>query len=183
MKWRSATWNTARGSRARRVSAWHLKNLRRRDVFRGSSPPCYRDINRIESDEEDRRETSSYISAEETKSAREVYIRVAVIDSVIRAGITNIYIDGRHKDLVLSAAHSRRERTISRIADMQIMSTSFMMSCKERNYSSGSNIRTPTIYYGCEQGGTTLKRTGYTCHCSEPSPCGKEEPDNALTNR
>lgn len=108
MKWRSATWNTARGSRVRRVSAWHLKNLRRRDVFRGSSPPCYRDINRIESDEEERRETSSYISAEETKSAREVYIRVAVIDSMIRAGITNIYIDGRHKDLVLAAAHSRR---------------------------------------------------------------------------
>jgi len=30
------------------------------------------------------------ISAEERKSAREVYTRVAVIDSVIRAGITNI---------------------------------------------------------------------------------------------
>lgn len=132
MKWRSATWNTARRSRARRVSAWELRNLRHcDDVFRGSSPPCYRDIDHIERNEEERRETSSYISAEERKSAREVYIRVAVIDSVIRAGITNIYIDGRHKDLVLSAAHSRRERTIPRIADIQIMSISFMISCKE----------------------------------------------------
>jgi hypothetical protein len=34
------------------------------------------------------------MSVEETKSAREVYIRVAVMDNVIRAGITNIYIDG-----------------------------------------------------------------------------------------
>jgi hypothetical protein len=36
----------------------------------------------------------SYISAEEPKSVREMYIRVAVIDIDISAGITNICIEG-----------------------------------------------------------------------------------------
>jgi hypothetical protein len=43
------------------------------------------------------KEMSSYIPAEEQKSVREVYIRVAVIDIIISAGIRNIYIWGRCK--------------------------------------------------------------------------------------
>jgi hypothetical protein len=40
-----------------------------------------------------------YISAEKPKSARERYIRVAVIDIVIREGITNIcVVVGRQND-------------------------------------------------------------------------------------
>jgi hypothetical protein len=53
-----------------------------------------------------------YILVEEPKSIREVYIRVAVIDIDISAGVTNIYIRGRHYKLVLSASRSRKTHTM-----------------------------------------------------------------------
>jgi hypothetical protein len=40
-------------------------------------------------------ERPPYISAEELKSVREVYIRVAVVDIDISAGVMNIYIGVR----------------------------------------------------------------------------------------
>jgi len=44
--------------------------------------------------DEQRNERPPHISAEALKSVREVYIRVAVIDIDINAGIMNIYIRG-----------------------------------------------------------------------------------------
>jgi len=44
--------------------------------------------------DEERNKRPPYISAEEPKSVREVYIRVAVIDIAISVGNTNIYIGG-----------------------------------------------------------------------------------------
>jgi hypothetical protein len=41
---------------------------------------------------------------EEPKSVREVYIRVAVIDSDISAGSTNIYIGGRRGETLEDGA-------------------------------------------------------------------------------
>ncbi len=73
------------------------------------------------------------MSAEEPKSAKEVYSRVAVIDIEISVGIRNIYIGRRSKKLVLSPTRSSRERTIFRRADIQSTSTSFRGKWKEEN--------------------------------------------------
>jgi len=70
------------------------------------------------------------MSAEELKSAKEVYSRVAVIDIEISVGIRNIYM-GRSKKLVLSPTRSSREHTILRRADIQSTSTSFRGKRKE----------------------------------------------------
>jgi len=70
------------------------------------------------------------MSAEELKSAKEVYSRVAVIDIEISVGIRNIYIE-RSKKLVLSPTRSGRELTILRRANIQSTSTSFRGKWKE----------------------------------------------------
>ena len=72
------------------------------------------------------------MSAEELKSAKEVYSRVAVIDIEIIVGIRNIYIE-RSKKLVLSSIRSSREHTILRRADIYSKSTSFGGKWKKEN--------------------------------------------------
>jgi hypothetical protein len=54
--------------------------------------------------DEERDERPPYISAEELKSVREVYIRVAVIDIDISAGITNICIRGGKRETLEAGA-------------------------------------------------------------------------------
>ena len=121
IKWHSATWGTVRGPRAPRAFVWYSNS--HADLFQGPSPPHYKDTDRLECEEE-HKERLSYMSAEELKSAKEVYSRVAVIDIEISVGIRNIYIR-RSKKLVLSPTRSGREHTILRRANIQSTSTSF----------------------------------------------------------
>jgi hypothetical protein len=59
------------------------------------------DISRCD---EERNERPPYMSAEEPKSVSEVYIRVAVIDIDISAGITNICIRGGRRETLEAGA-------------------------------------------------------------------------------